>query len=378
MKIGVPKETAAGERRVALVPEVIGKLTKAGHEVLVERGAGEAALIPDGAFEEAGARLVGAGEAFGADVLVKVAAPSDDEVAKLGKDTILIGFLAPLTNGAGISAIAKTGVTSFAMEAIPRISRAQSMDALSSQANIAGYRAALIGAMELGRYYPMLMTAAGTIRPATVLVLGAGVAGLQAIATARRLGAVVQGFDVRAAVKEQVESLGAKFLEFDLGGDMEGRGGYAKELTAEQQARQQELMAEAIGKVDVVITTALVPGRKAPILVTAKAVELMKPGSVVVDLAGEQGGNCELSQPGETVVEHDVKILAPLNLPSTLAEHASALYARNIEALLKLMTSEEGELSLDFEDEVIKGACITREGEIVNEGAKAAAGSAGS
>jgi NAD(P) transhydrogenase subunit alpha len=374
----VPKETAAGERRVALVPEVIGKLTKAGHEVLVERGAGEAALIPDGAFEEAGARLVGAGEAFGADVLVKVAAPSDDEVAKLGKDTILIGFLAPLTNGAGISAIAKTGVTSFAMEAIPRISRAQSMDALSSQANIAGYRAALIGAMELGRYYPMLMTAAGTIRPATVLVLGAGVAGLQAIATARRLGAVVQGFDVRAAVKEQVESLGAKFLEFDLGGDMEGRGGYAKELTAEQQARQQELMAEAIGKVDVVITTALVPGRKAPILVTAKAVELMKPGSVVVDLAGEQGGNCELSQPGETVVEHDVKILAPLNLPSTLAEHASALYARNIEALLKLMTSEEGELSLDFEDEVIKGACITREGEIVNEGAKAAAGSAGS
>jgi NAD(P) transhydrogenase subunit alpha len=378
MKIGVPKETAAGERRVALVPEVIGKLTKAGHEVLVERGAGEAALIPDGAFEEAGARLVGAGEAFGADVLVKVAAPSDDEVAKLGKDTILIGFLAPLTNGAGISAIAKTGVTSFAMEAIPRISRAQSMDALSSQANIAGYRAALIGAMELGRYYPMLMTAAGTIRPATVLVLGAGVAGLQAIATARRLGAVVQGFDVRAAVKEQVESLGAKFLEFDLGGDMEGRGGYAKELTAEQQARQQELMAEAIGKVDVVITTALVPGRKAPILVTAKAVELMKPGSVVVDLAGEQGGNCELSQPGETVVEHDVKILAPLNLPSTLAEHASALYARNIEALLKLMTSEEGELSLDFEYEVIKGACITREGEIVNEGAKAAAGSAGS
>ena len=376
MKIGVPKETAAGERRVALVPEVIGKLTKAGHEVLVERGAGEAALIPDGAFEEAGARLVGAGEAFGADVLVKVAAPSDEEVAKLGKDTILIGFLAPLTNGAGVSAIAKTGVTSFAMEAIPRISRAQSMDALSSQANIAGYRAALIGAMELGRYYPMLMTAAGTIRPATVLVLGAGVAGLQAIATARRLGAVVQGFDVRAAVKEQVESLGAKFLEFDLGGDLEGSGGYAKELTAEQQARQQELMAEAIGKVDVVITTALVPGRKAPILVTAKAVELMKPGSVVVDLAGEQGGNCELSQPGETVVEHDVKILAPLNLPSTLAEHASALYARNIEALLKLMTSEEGELSLDFEDEVIKGACITREGEIVNEGAKAAAGSA--
>ncbi|HET9720100.1 MAG TPA: Re/Si-specific NAD(P)(+) transhydrogenase subunit alpha [Solirubrobacteraceae bacterium] len=376
MRLGVPKETAAGERRVALVPEVIGKLTKAGHEVLVQRGAGEAALIPDQAFEQAGARLVGPGEPFGAAVVAKVAAPTDQEVALLGRDTILIGFLAPLSNGAGVSAIAKTGATSFAMEAIPRISRAQSMDALSSQANIAGYRAALIGAMELGRYYPMLMTAAGTIRPATVLVLGAGVAGLQAIATARRLGAVVQGFDVRAAVKEQVESLGAKFLEFDLGGDLEGTGGYAKELTAEQQARQQELMAEAIGKVDVVITTALVPGRRAPILVTARAVELMKPGSVVVDLAGEQGGNCELSQPGETVIEHGVKIIAPLNLPSTLAEHASALYARNVEALLKLMTGDEGDLALDFEDEVIKGACITRGGEIVHEGAKAAAGSA--
>jgi len=217
------------------------------------------------------------------------------------------------------------------------------------------------------------MTAAGTIRPATVLVLGAGVAGLQAIATARRLGAVVQGFDVRAAVKEQVESLGAKFLEFDLGGDLEGEGGYARELTAEQQARQQELMAEAIGRVDVVITTALVPGRRAPILVTRQAVEKMKPGSVIVDLAGEQGGNCELSRPGETVVEHDVKILAPLNVPSTLAEHASSLYARNIQALLGLMISEEGRLALDFDDEVIAGACITREGEIVHEGARAAA-----
>ena len=216
----------------------------------------------------------------------------------LNKDGILIGFLAPLTNGAGISAIAKTGVTSFAMESIPRISRAQAMDALSSQANIAGYRAALIGAQELGRYYPMLMTAAGTIRPATVLVLGVGVAGLQAIATARRLGAVVQGFDVRAAVKDQVQSLGAKFLEFDLGGDLEGSGGYAKELTPEQQARQQELMAEAIGKADVVITTAQVPGRRAPILVTEAAVELMKPGSVIVDLAGESGGNCEITEPG--------------------------------------------------------------------------------
>ncbi len=248
------------------------------------------------------------------------------------------------------------------------------MDALSSQANISGYRSALIGAQELGRYFPMLMTAAGTIRPATVLVLGAGVAGLQAIATARRLGAVVQGFDVRAAVKEQVESLGARFLEFDLGGDLEGAGGYAKELTAEQQARQQELMAEAIGKVDVVITTALVPGRRAPILVTEDAVKLMKPGSVIVDLAGEAGGNCELSEPGESVLKHDVKILAPLNVPSTMAEHASQLYARNIQALLGLMISDEGKLELDFDDEVIAGACITRGGEIVHEGAKQAAG----
>jgi len=382
MRIGVPKETADGERRVALVPEVVAKLIggaggEAGGriEVVVQRGAGQAALIPDAAFEAAGAKLVdGPGEALGAEIVVKVAAPNPEEIAQLGPDSTLIAFLGPLTNGDGVRAIAETGATSFALEAVPRISRAQSMDALSSQANISGYRAALIGAQELGRYYPMLMTAAGTIRPATVLVLGAGVAGLQAIATARRLGAVVQGFDVRAAVKEQVESLGAHFLEFDLGGDLEGAGGYAKELTAEQQARQQELMAEAIGKVDVVITTALVPGRRAPILVTEEAVKKMKPGSVIVDLAGEAGGNCALSEPGETVIRHNVKILAPLNVPSTLAEHASQLYARNIQALLGLMLNDEGELSLDFDDQVIAGACITRGGEIVHEAAKAAAG----
>jgi H+-translocating NAD(P) transhydrogenase subunit alpha len=373
MRIGVPKETVSGELRVALVPEVVQKLTAAGHAVVVESGAGEGALIPDQAYVDAGATLAAnAAETFAADVVVKVAAPTVDETALLGSSSVLIGFLSPLSNGAGVTALAKSGATTFAMEAVPRISRAQSMDALSSQANIAGYRAALIGAQELGRFFPMLMTAAGTIRPATVLVLGAGVAGLQAIATARRLGAVVQGFDVRGAVKEQVESLGAKFLEFDLGGDLEGEGGYARELTAEQQARQQELMAEAIGKCDVVITTALVPGRRAPILVTEKAVELMKPGSVIVDLAGEQGGNCELSEPGETVIRHAVKICAPLNVASSLAEHASSLYARNIQALLGLMLSDEG-LKLDFEDEVIAGACITRDGQIVHEGAKAAA-----
>jgi H+-translocating NAD(P) transhydrogenase subunit alpha len=378
MQIGVPKEVVEGELRVALVPEVVRKLSApnadgAGpqHELLVQRGAGAGALIPDAQYEEAGAKLVD--DAWGADLVVKVAPPTAEETGRLRSESVLIGFLQPLTNGEGIKAIAKTGATSFALEAVPRISRAQSMDALSSQANISGYRSALIGAQELGRFFPMLMTAAGTIRPATVLVLGAGVAGLQAIATARRLGAVVQGFDVRAAVKEQVESLGAKFLEFDLGGDLEGAGGYAKELTAEQQARQQELMAEAIGKVDVVITTALVPGRRAPILVTEEAVKKMKTGSVVVDLAGEAGGNCELSEPGQAVLRHDVKILAPLNVPSTMAEHASQLYARNIEALLGLMISEEGEFSLDFDDEVIAGACITRGGEIVHEGAKAAA-----
>jgi H+-translocating NAD(P) transhydrogenase subunit alpha len=371
MRIGVPKETAAGEHRVALVPDVAHKLTGRGLEVVVERGAGAGALIPDSHYEEAGAKLVD--RAWDADVIVKVSPPTAEETAQLQPGTVLIGFLQPLTNGEGVRAIAETGATSFALESVPRISRAQSMDALSSQANISGYRSVLIAAQELGRFFPMLMTAAGTIRPATVLVLGAGVAGLQAIATARRLGAQVQGFDVRAAVKEQVESLGAHFLEFDLGGDLEGAGGYAKELTPEQQQLQQELMAEAIGKVDVVITTAAVPGRRAPILVTEEAVKKMKPGSVIVDLAAESGGNCELSEPGKNVIKHDVKIIAPLNVPSTLAEHASQLYSRNIESLLGLMLTDEGELKLDFEDEVIAGACITRDGEIVNEGAKRAA-----
>ena len=358
---------------MALVPDVVGKLVGQGLEVVVERGAGDGALIPDAAYEEAGASLADVGVVWSADVVVKVAPPSAGESARLGSGSVLVGFLAPLSGGGGVRAIASSGATSFAMEAVPRISRAQSMDALSSQSNVSGYRAALVGAQELGRFYPMLMTAAGTIRPATVLVLGAGVAGLQAIATARRLGAVVQGFDVRAAVKEQVESLGAHFLEFDLGGDLEGAGGYAKELTGEQQARQQELMAEAIGKVDVVITTALVPGRRAPILVTEEAVRRMKPGSVIVDLAGEAGGNCELTEPGETVLRHGVKIVAPLNLPSTMAEHASQLYSRNIQSLLELMI-DEGALKLDFDDEIIAGACVTRGGEIVHAGAKTAAG----
>jgi NAD(P) transhydrogenase subunit alpha len=297
-------------------------------------------------------------------------------VGNLGSGAVLIGFLSPLTNGAGTRALAKSGATSFAMEAIPRISRAQSMDALSSQATVAGYRAVLIGAQELGRFFPMLMTAAGTIPPAQVLVLGAGVAGLQAIATSRRLGAVVTAFDVRTAVKEQIESLGAKFLEVPGAADAEAAGGYARELTEEEQNAQREALAKQIAKSDVVITTAAVPGRPAPKLITADAVAGMKHGAVIVDLAAETGGNCELTKTGETfVTDNAVTIAGPVNLPSSMPEHASQLYARNVQSLLELMTDKENEgaLKLDFEDEVIKGACITRDGEIVHEAARKAA-----
>jgi H+-translocating NAD(P) transhydrogenase subunit alpha len=377
MKIAVPKETAAGERRVALVPDVVRKLTGSGHEVLVQAGAGEAAMIPDSLYEEAGAKIAAdPAEAWNADVVVKVAPPEDDEIGRLKGDSVLIGFLSPLTNPDRVRALAASGATAFALEAVPRISRAQSMDALSSQSNVAGYRAALLGATLLGRYYPMLMTAAGTIRPAKVLVLGAGVAGLQAIATAHRLGAAVTGYDVRSAVGEQVQSLGAQFLELEAGKGAEGEGGYARELTDEEKAAQQQELTDAITEFDVVITTALVPGRPAPRLVTAEAVERMKPGAVIVDLAGEAGGNAELAEPGETVVKHDVTIAAPLNLASDMAEAASQMYARNIQSLLELMTDEDGALKLDFDDEIIAGACVTRDGEIVHDGAKQAAGAA--
>ena len=370
MRIGVPKETAAGERRVALVPEVVRTLTAKDHEVVVEAGAAEGALLPDEQYTEAGATI---GDPWNADVVVKVAPPSADEIAKLGSGATMIGFLEPLTNPDGVRALAGAGVTAIAMEAIPRISRAQSMDALSSQANIGGYRSVLVAGTLLQRFYPMLMTAAGTIPPAKVLVLGAGVAGLQAIATARRLGAVVEAFDVRAAVKEQIESLGAKFVELDMGFDAEAEGGYARQLTDSEQEKQRELLADEIERQDVVITTALVPGRPAPLLVTADAVRRMKPGSVIVDLAGATGGNCELTEPGQTVVQEDVTIAAPLNLPSEMAEHASMLYARNVQSLLDLLTDEEGNLHLDFEDDIVAGACVTRDGDIVHEGAKSAA-----
>ena len=372
MRIGVPKENAEGERRVALVPDIVRKLVAQGHAVVLEPGAGAQAGIPDALYEEAGA-AIGAG-AWEADVVAKVAPPLPDEVGSLTADSVLVGFLAPLTNGPGNQAIAATGATAFAMEAIPRISRAQSMDALSSQATVSGYRAVLIAAQEQGRFFPMLMTAAGTIPPAQVLVLGAGVAGLQAIATARRLGAVVTAFDVRAAVKEQVQSLGARFLEVEGSADAEAAGGYARELTEEEQQAQRDALAAQIARSDVVITTALVPGRPAPKLITTAAANAMKPGSVIVDLAGEAGGNSELARPGETyVTDQGVTIATPLNVPSTMAEHASQLYARNVMSLLELMTGEEGALKLDFEDAVIAGACITRGGEIVHEGARKAA-----
>jgi NAD(P) transhydrogenase subunit alpha len=372
MKISVPKETAQGERRVALVPEVVQRLVRDEVEVVLEPGAGEGAHQPDAAYEEAGARI--ADEGLSGDVIVKVAPPSSDEIGRLRQGSVLIGFLQPLTDPDTARALADAGVTSFAMEAIPRITRAQSMDALSSQATVAGYRAGLIAAQQLPRFFPMLTTAAGTVRPATVLVLGAGVAGLQAIATVKRLGAVVQAFDVRAAVKEQIESLGARFVELDLGlEDAEAAGGYARQLTDEEQQRQRELLADVIEKVDAVISTAAVPGRPAPLLVIEDAVRRMKPGSVIVDLAAETGGNCELTEPGETIVRHDVTIFGPLNLPSSMPDHASSLYARNVQSLLDLMV-EEGQLKLDFDDEVLAGACITRDGEIVHEGARNAAG----
>jgi NAD(P) transhydrogenase subunit alpha len=371
MRIGVPAETASNERRVALVPEVVKKLEARGVEVSIAAGAGAGAIIPDRLYEEAGAQIADAAAAWSAPLVVKVAPPSAEEAALMSRGSVIIAFLNPLGSPVATRALAAAGVTAFAMEAIPRISRAQSMDALSSQSNVAGYRAALLGAQHIGRFFPMLMTAAGTIPPARVLVLGAGVAGLQALATARRLGAQTTGYDVRPEVAEQVRSLGANWLE--VGIEAAGEGGYARELTDAEKASQQQALTDAIKGFDVVITTALVPGRPAPKLVTAEAVEGMRPGSVIIDLAGETGGNCELTKPGEVSIAHDVTIVSPLNLPSEMPEHASALYSRNVLALLELMLDENGELALDFDDAIIAGACVVRDGEIVNDAARALA-----
>jgi H+-translocating NAD(P) transhydrogenase subunit alpha len=370
VKIGVPKESSESERRVALIPDVVASLTGRELEVVVESGAGEGSGHPDSQYTEAGAEI---GDPWSADAVAKVGLPTPDEIGKLRQGQVLIGHLAPLTSADTNRALAAAGVTSFAMEAIPRITRAQAMDALSSQANVAGYAATLLAAREAGRFFPMMTTAAGTVAPARVLVLGAGVAGLQAIATAKRLGAVVSGFDIRRAAWEQIASLGGRPLELDFIPDAEAEGGYARPLTDEENEQVREALAENAAKQDVIITTAQVPGRRAPILITAEAVRGMQAGSVIVDLAGDSGGNCELTSSGKTVLEDGVKIISPVNLPSELATDASQLYAKNIENLLALLIGEDGDLALDFEDEIVAGACITHGGEIRNERAREAA-----
>jgi len=360
MKVGVPRETAPGEHRVALVPESVKRLAGSGFEIALERGAGDAASFPDPAYDQAGAAIVD--DPYSADAVAKVQMPSAEEAARLRDGQILIGFLQPLTDREGIDRLADRGVVAFAMESIPRITRAQSMDALSSQATVSGYKAAILAAERLPRFFPMLMTAAGTVAPAKVLVLGAGVAGLQAIATARRLGAVVSGFDVRPVVREQVESLGATFLDLGVTGE-ETAGGYARELTPEEQQRQQEALEARVPDFDAVITTALVPGRPAPRLIPASAVAAMRPGSVIVDLAAETGGNCELTEPGEAVVRDGVTIVSYTNLPSTMPFHASQLYSRNVLALLQHL-APDGQLNLDWDDEITSSACVTRKEEV--------------
>ena len=374
MKIAVPKEIAPGERRVALTPEAVAGLVKSKLEVLVEGGAGDGAFHRDEAFTQAGAQIVPDAATLyrQADVVTKVQKPTFEEVDQLREGSVLVSFLQALSSPDLVQRLATRRITSFGMESIPRISRAQKMDALSSQANIAGYKAVLIAAESLAKFFPMMMTAAGTVFAARVLVIGAGVAGLQALATARRLGAQVWGYDVRPVVKEQVESLGAKFLEFNLGlTDAEDKGGYAKALSADASRRQQELLNERSKDFDVIITTALVPGKPAPRLITKETVAGMRSGSVIVDLAAEAGGNCELTEPDQVVTKHGVTIHGPTNLPSSMPVHASQLYARNVTELLREFV-KDGALALQFDDEVIKGACVTHGGSIVNEGVAAA------
>lgn len=351
--IGVVAESAEGERRVALVPKMAQRLVKRGVGVVVAAGAGARAGIRDTEFVDAGAHI---GDPCASDVVVCVAPPSEEQIGRLREGTVLVGFLAPLSNRERLQRLEQAGVVAFAMESIPRISRAQAMDALSSQANVAGYRAVLLAAQHLTRFFPMLTTAAGTVKPAKALVLGVGVAGLQALATAKRLGAQTTGYDVRPDVADQVRSVGAQWL--DLGIEAVGEGGYARELTESERAAQQLRLTEATKNFDVVITTALVPGRVAPTLVTADAVRGMKPGSVIVDLAGETGGNCELTEPGKTIVADEVTICSPLNLPAEMPEHASELYARNIVELLELLIGPDGRITLDGGDAIVAGSCV--------------------
>ncbi|MFQ5793612.1 MAG: Re/Si-specific NAD(P)(+) transhydrogenase subunit alpha [Candidatus Bipolaricaulia bacterium] len=372
MKVAVPKEIVPDERRVALVPEVVARLVKSEIEIWVESGAGEGAFFPDPAYEEAGAKLASDPTALlgEADVVLKVQPPvlNNDlgvhELELMKQGAILIGLLQARGNPELMNQLAERKITGFSLELLPRITRAQEMDALSSMSTIAGYKAALIAAGSLGKFFPMMMTAAGTIIPSKVFILGAGVAGLQAIATARRLGAIVEAFDIRPVVKEQVESLGATFVTVELEEEQtEDTGGYAKEISEESQRREQELIHQHVQEADAVITTALVPGKAAPVLITEDMVNDMKPGSVIVDLAAEAGGNCELTEPGTEVIHHGVTIHGPLNLPSTMPVHASQMYAKNISGFL-LHLIQENELHLDFEDEITRETCITHAGEI--------------
>lgn len=371
MLIGVPREIASGERRVALVPETVSQLTKSGHRVVVERGAGMRAGFTDEAYRAAGCDLAdSAGEIYStAQMILKVQRPGRDEAGEAELDqmkegSVLIGLLQPSGDPALFQQLAERRITALSMELVPRTTRAQMMDALSSQSTVAGYKAVLLAANALQKFFPMLMTAAGTVRPARVLVIGAGVAGLQAIATARRIGAVVEAFDTRPVVKEQVQSLGATFVELDLHGeDAQDAGGYARELSKDHIRREKELIHKHALQADVIITTALVPGKPAPMLIDAETVTAMRPGSVIVDLAGEQGGNCELSVPGETVVRHDVTIIAPLHISSDLAFHASQMYSKNVVALVTLL-APKGELNLNFGDDIITAVCVTAEGDI--------------
>jgi len=365
ISVGVLKETFPGERRVAITPKLIDTLTRASAEVWIETGAGTESGFPDEEYTARGAKIAAdaAEVRQGAQILLTVRAP---EPAGLHKGQIVIGLCDPLSDPELAARYAQTGATLFSMELVPRITRAQSMDVLSSMASIAGYKAVLLAATTLPRLFPMMTTAAGTVPPARVLVIGAGVAGLQAIATARRLGAVVSGYDVRAAVKEQIESLGAKFVSITLGASGEGQGGYARALTDEEIHNQREQMAAVLKEQDVVITTAAVPGRKAPILVTRQMVRGMSAGSVIVDLAAERGGNCEVTQAGATIVEHGVTVIGPLNLPASVPNHASQMYARNIVTFLKNMLTKEGALNLDLSDEITRETLVARDGEVVN------------
>lgn len=368
--IGVPRETAPGERLVSLTPEVVGRLAKSGASVRVQRGAGETAFHADADYESAGATIVDRDAAFACDIVTKVRPPDSAEIALLKSGAVIVGFLSPLDKPAIATELAAQGVTAISMELVPRISRAQKMDALSALSGVAGYRAVLEAATLLPKFFPLLTTAAGTVKPANALVLGAGVAGLQAIATARRLGARVSAYDIREVVREEVQSLGASFVELEIEMDeMQDSGGYAKALVAEKAKQQTKLLVPFIGRSDVVVTTALIPGRPAPELITAEAVEAMKPGSVIIDMAAPNGGNCALTKPGETVVHNGVSIVGSTNLPAAMPVDSSQLYARTVLAILQDFTSEDG-FTPNFEDEVFTGACVTHNGEVVHERVK--------